>query len=209
MSIRIVSMKFESLCKFHKGLLRSSICLVFCITACSDVEKAPSNAVVKNEMQKGFQMSEGVLYKDGLPFNGEQDGFFLDSTLKVKRSYLAGKLEGKSTSWFVKGEIAAIRTYHKGIKIGVHEGWWPNGHRKFIHPFDDQGRYNGTLKEWYPSGQIYREFNYKNGKENGSQKVWKSDGRIKANYTIKNGERFGLMSLKYCGKVFNGTKSIE
>ena len=67
--------------------------------------------------------------------------------------------------------------------------------------FDNNGRYNGKVEEWYVNGQKLREFNYTEGLENGKQKLWDLDGNIKANYEVINGERYGLIGLKKCFTV--------
>ena len=67
--------------------------------------------------------------------------------------------------------------------------------------FNEKGEFHGVVKEWYKSGQIFRDFNYAEGKELGSQRMWKNDGTLKANYEVVNGERFGLIGLKKCYTV--------
>ena len=110
------------------------------------------------------------------------------------------KMERKKTG--IKMGKLNDKTIQNGIKVNVHKGWWENRNLKYRYIFDDKGRYNGKVEEWYVTGQKLREFNYTNGLENGKQKLWDLNGKIKANYEVINGERYGLIGLKNCFTVF-------
>ena len=65
--------------------------------------------------------------------------------------------------WYKDGKIKMERQYYNGIKVDVHKGWWENENLKYRYVFDNVGRYNGKVEEWYVNGQKLREFNYSNG----------------------------------------------
>ena len=45
------------------------------------------------------------------------------------------------------------RSYVNGIKTGIHRGWWKNKKLKYRYEFDNKGRYEGNVEEWYENGQ--------------------------------------------------------
>lgn len=138
-----------------------------------------------------------MLYKDGRVYTGlrkEFEGLFL----VLETTYQNGLKHGTEKRWHVNGVQTQERFYTKGVKTGLHKGWWPSGSEKFSYQFNDHGEHHGKLIEWYENGDTFQRFNYVNGKEEGAQKMWKSDGRIRANYVVKDGERYGLIGLKRC-----------
>jgi len=156
-----------------------------------------------NALNPDFFLKNGVLYYKNVPYSGIYLVNYKNDNIKRKEKYLNGKQHGYSNTWYPDGKKFTERFYSKGHKVKVHIGWWNNGVKKFEYHFNDIGQYQGSVKEWYETGLIFRDFNYTNGRENGSQKAWKSDGRIKANYEVVNGERYGLIGLKKCITVTN------
>jgi antitoxin component YwqK of YwqJK toxin-antitoxin module len=68
---------------------------------------------------------------------------------------------------------------------------------RFVYNFKN-GEYEGELKEWYPNGQMYKDFNYENGYESGMQSAWEINGKLLANYDVKNGRKYGLIGTHNC-----------
>lgn len=153
------------------------------------------------EENKNLELINGVLYYNTIPFNGTLKSFNSVNQTNNLVNYLDGKKSGKELKMFLNNSISEIRYYKQGIKTGIHKAWRTNGKQKFEYPYNDEGKYHGTLKEWYPNGQLVKEFNYMNGKESGTQKMWQSNSNIRANYTVINGERFGLIGLKKCYSI--------
>lgn len=168
----------------------------------------------KNESsisEQSFEIPKRITSAKNTQFNFHQDtlylgfqkynGFVID-TLKTGDTatfagYLNGLEQGISKKWYSNNQIAEIRFYHEGKKVGIHSGYWENGNRKFEYHFV-KGEHHGIAKDWYENGQAYKVFNYKMGYENGSQKAWWENGLIRANYVVKNGRRYGLIGLKLC-----------
>ncbi len=153
--------------------------------------------IIKTSKDLKFTLHQDTLYYD----NKKYDGYLIEEYQKGDTalfvSYLNGLEEGLSKKWYSNKQIAEIRIYHLGKKIGIHKGYWENGNPKFEYHFI-QGEHHGIAKEWYENGQKYKVFHYNMGYEEGSQKAWWENGVIRANYVVKNGRRYGLIGLKLC-----------
>ena len=156
-----------------------------------------------------MDLVNGVLLFKKRPFNGTLNSYYTPSKLKAKTIYRNGKKEGLEVSWHPSGSVATNRFYSKGIKTGVHKGWWDHGLPKYVYHFNALGTYHGNIKEWYRNGGLFRDFNYEHGQEVGLQQLRHLDGPIKANYEVVNGERFGLIGLKKCFRVTTGSQQIK
>ena len=108
---------------------------------------------------------------------------------------------GSEKNLYNNGNIKMDRSYLNGIKTGIHKGWWKNKKLKYRYEFDNKGRYEGNVEEWYENGQKLKKFNFTMGRENGKQMLWDLNGNVKANYEVINGERYGLIGLKKCFTV--------
>ncbi len=163
------------------------------------VPKEDSNLVLKN----------GKLFYQENTFSG----IVLDSNrfsqMKKRTSYINGRKHGKEVKKYFNDSLAELRMYNRGVKVGIHKGWWPNGNKKFEFYFNEKGFYHGSLKEWYVNGKLLKSFNYKDGKEQGSQKIWKQNGKIATNYVADDGERYGLIGLKKCYTVTENKNTLK
>ncbi len=157
---------------------------------------------------KGLELSNGELFYNENLFSGTLIDYYKDNTIKLEIPYANGRKEGIARHFYENGEPKTVRVYSKGVKIGIHNGWWPDGARKFQYHFDTEGNYNGSVLEWYRSGQPFKIFNYKHGKESGKQQMYGPNGIIRANYEVINGERFGLIGLKKCYKIKKDSTKI-
>ena len=145
-----------------------------------------------------FEIRNNILYFKNSPYSG-----LLIDTLSseyIRRTnYVNGFKNGLEVSFYMNLDTASVRYYNKGVKVGVHKGWWPNKNLKYLLHFNDKGDYHGVINEWYFDGKLFKKNNYKNGREHGRQKLWDDKGTLKANYYIdENSERFGLIGIKKC-----------
>lgn len=147
---------------------------------------------------KNLLLSNGVLLYNNIPFTGKIAHYDAVNQTHNISEYVLGSKEGIEIKKYKNNQIAEERFYKKGLKIGVHRGFWRDGKLKFEYHYNTNGMYHGSFREWYSNGQMVKDFNYRKGKENGSQKMWRYDGKIRANYVVKDGERFGLIGLKKC-----------
>ena len=158
-----------------------------------------------NANDKGFTFHADTIYLNNTNYSGwvyklneHMDTIFLGG-------YFNGIEEGVQKKWYANKQIAELRLFHLGKKIGKHIGFWENGNPKFEFYFSN-GEHQGIAKEWYKNGKPYRSFHYENGYEEGSQKMWWENGTIRANYVVKKGRRYGLIGLKLC---MNQTDSLK
>jgi len=146
----------------------------------------------------GLKLINGELFYKGELFSGRLVDFYKNDSLRYQAFYIDGRKEGIEQYFYKNGQVNTCRMYKKGVKIGVHDGWWQDGSRKFQYHFNEKGQYHGSVKEWFKNGQLFKIFNYLNGKEKGKQRMYEVNGDIRANYEVINGERFGLIGLKKC-----------
>ncbi len=175
-----------------------NILLLLLFSACEKSENLP---VVWSEKDSQLEIHNGVLYHQNSKFTGVLKSFDAINLTNNTARYLYGRKEGEERKVYQNNELAEVRFYRSGVKIGTHKSWRTNRQQKFEYPYNNSGVYHGTVKEWYPDGQLLKEFHYFEGKEVGTQKMWAANGNIKANYTVVNGERFGLIGLKKCYSV--------
>lgn len=160
-------------------------------------------------LNENLVLVNGVLEFKKEPLTGRLISNYANGNLKSEIFYEEGKKNGSEKYWLENGDLAQERFYINGLKTGIHSAWWDLETPKFVYHFNNQGEFDGEVKEWYRSGQLYMRFNYKKGKESGSQRLWKIDGSVKANYEVVNGERFGLIGLKKCYQVTTGSDVVK
>ncbi len=183
-----------------------SFLLLTLLFSCS--KETEIEQIVKYD-EENFQLKQGVLFYNNLPLTGKLITNNKKSGLQSEVQYKKGKKEGEEIVKYADGKLYEQRFYEKGIKTGIHKGWWNNGNIRFEYHFNNGGEYNGEVKEWYTNGQLMKFFHFINGKEKGSQKMWQSNGKIRANYVAKNGDRFGLIGLKKCYLVNTTDEKIK
>ena len=181
--------------------------IVLFLISCSNINHYPIESVVAND--PNFKLNNGILKLNNIPFSGFTFELYSSGKLKSKKQFLNGRKHGYEKYWFLNDSLSTLRYYKNGIKIGIHQSWWENRQQKFVYHFNDNGKYNGSVKEWYPDGQLAKDFNFIEGVEDGPQKLFKLNGAIKANYIVINEERFGLIGLKKCYTVISGKNEIQ
>ncbi len=201
-------------------ILKVIIISLFILTSCVNQQKSKDEVasaykvtsleeisipdIEKNINNSSFDLINGVLFFDGIPYAGIVNEFYQDGSIKTQSEYFDGKRQGYFRGWYMSGNKWFDRYYHKGVKVDKHVGWFDvSGSLKFEYYFNDQGGYEGSVKEWYSNGKLAKHFNFKNGVEAGSQKLWKPNGNIKANFFTVEGERHGLIGLKNCVSVMS------
>ena len=100
--------------------------------------------------------------------------------------------------------IKSKRRYLKGKKNGVHEGWWPNGNKKYLYYFKEDQSF-GTHKQWHSNGELFTLKNFKTGVEHGEQKSWDQNGELMYKYIYDNGRKYGIQGSIIC----NGGNELE
>ena len=72
-----------------------------------------------------------------------------------------------------------------------------NGKLKTQATLDADGNPHGNCKEWYPSGNIFKDQNFKHGAPHGSMKEYFDNGNIRQEYNFKNGQHHGISNEFY------------
>jgi antitoxin component YwqK of YwqJK toxin-antitoxin module len=138
------------------------------------------------------------------------------NTTTVKESDL---INGSTVSQFIRQQqysgyintyyndgttIKSIRKYSNGKKNGEHQGWWPNGNKKYLYYFKEDQSF-GTHKQWHSNGELFTLKNFKTGIEHGEQKSWDKDGELMYKYIYDNGRKYGIQGSVIC----NGGNDLE
>ena len=95
------------------------------------------------------------------------------------------------------------RKYVSGKKNGVHEGWWPNGTKKYSFVFKDDTS-TGKHFQWHQNGRLFTQKQFKNGLEQGEQKAWDMNGDLMYKYIYNDGRKYGIQGSVVC----NGGKDL-
>lgn len=183
-----------------------SIILIFLSISCqSGSIQNDINTPCQNVLKKDLNIisSEGLAYYANIPFTGEAQNYYPDSTLAETISYLRGIRHGTHKKWFNNGVLSYEAQYQNGILEGKIKSWWPTGKIRSESLFI-KGVPNGTQKQWYRSGHIFKEINLVNGQEEGMQKAWRENGKLYSNYEAKNGRIFGLKRSTLCYELKDG-----
>lgn len=189
---------------FSKYKLLPIFLLLF---SCSKIN---NNAIERVSVDdSNFDLVNGILKHNNSPFSGFVFDTYSNGKLKSEKQFLEGRKNGYEKYWFSNDSLSILRHFKNGVKIGTHQSWWNNRQLKFMYHFNDKGMYDGSIKEWYPNGQLAKDFNFIEGVEDGPQKLFKLNGAIKANYIVVNEERYGLIGLKKCYSVTSDKNEIQ
>ena len=168
--------------------------------ACNPTIKENKSIIYANSSLVMPLTKSGITSVNQQPFTGVIFALYLNGDTVFTKPYTNGKEDGMHKNYYPNKQIAEIRTFNNGWKIGEHIGFHENGKRKFQYHFKDD-KYEGNIKEWDENGLLFKDMNYANGQEYGSQKTWYSNGKIKANYIIINNRHYGLLGTKNCKNV--------
>ena len=111
---------------------------------------------------------------------------------------------GYINTYYNDGTIQSIRKYSNGKKNGEHQGWWPNGNKKYLYYFKEDQSF-GTHKQWHSNGELFTLKNFRTGIEHGEQKSWDKDGELMYKYIYDNGRKYGIQGSVIC----NGGNELE
>lgn len=177
------------------------ISFMMALYSCSN---EPAVLITRDRTDPALSLHGDTLYYQQTRYSGNLLSRNANGDSAFLFSYINGLQHGIQKSWYDNKNTSEIRFYDKGMKTGIHKGYWEDGRPRFEYEFKE-GEHHGTLKEWYKNGQAYKFFHYDKGYEEGSQKMWWENGVIRANYVVKNGRRYGLIGLKLCINTENAT----
>lgn len=154
----------------------------------------------KNDKKHGYwktydeegNLLETLKYENGILIPDPEELAKLDikreyhpnAQVKSVGSYNKGVKEGVHREYSLEGKVTAAKIYSKGKVIG--EGI-----------VDDQGRRQGPWKEFYESGELKSEGNYKNGLREGEWVFYYRDGKEEQRGSYYKGEPDGEWKWTY------------
>jgi len=124
--------------------------------------------------------------------------------LTVSKFIRKEQYTGSINIYYEDDTIKSIRKYSNGKKNGKHEGWWPNGTKKYLYYFKQDQSF-GAHKQWHSNGELYTLKNFKTGLEHGEQKSWNQNGELMYKYIYNNGRKYGIQGSIIC----NGGNELE
>ena len=140
---------------------------VYSLWIARKLNESDSNQVRSyEEHETTFDYKESMTYSksDGKPLTGIVYKKYNNGKLDFERSYKDGKRNGKSTYWYIGGELK------------MSEENWING------------KQDGKQLEWNLDGRLWKEQNYKNGVQEGLQKTWYHSGVLSSETFYSNDE---------------------
>lgn len=182
-----------------KKAVLAPLALMFFLGACTKEAVRPSPEVT---------YSGSYLLFKGEKFTGLLKEEFQQVGTVRKTRYSGGLPDGAEEEFYANGKMASRRLYREGIKVGVHEGWFPDGRRRFHQEFSEDGKLDGEIWEWYSSGAPALFAKYEKGRMLG-KKMWREDGQIYMNYVFPAGKSAGLPGAKLCYQVRGGRYTKE
>eukprot|EP00028_Trichosphaerium_sp_Am-I-7-wt_P000490 CAMPEP_0168535130 /NCGR_PEP_ID=MMETSP0405-20121227/18448_1 /TAXON_ID=498012 /ORGANISM="Trichosphaerium sp, Strain Am-I-7 wt" /LENGTH=148 /DNA_ID=CAMNT_0008562241 /DNA_START=14 /DNA_END=456 /DNA_ORIENTATION=- len=93
-------------------------------------------------------------------------------------------------------------------KSGVVESFYPSGNIAKRFNFKN-GQEHGLCIRWYSNGQMLSQSSYHNGKLNGDSKSWTPKGKIKSEVLYDNGVMIESVECNNEGKVMRSTRVVK
>ncbi|MBN1821281.1 MAG: hypothetical protein JW833_11220 [Prolixibacteraceae bacterium] len=96
--------------------------------------------------------SEGNYIKEGL-----YTSWYMNGQKKCEKTYVNGKIEGKSIYWFENGQKEEESNFINDSLDGLQIMWYENGQKKQEGIYKS-GNLIGSYKEWYENGQLKEQW---------------------------------------------------
>ena len=117
--------------------------------------------------------------------------------MTVQKFVRENQYDGIIKVHYSDSQLKSMRKYSNGKKYGKHEGWWPNGNKRYTYYFkEDQSV--GQHFQWHSNGQLFSLKNFKNGLESGEQKAWDQNGNLMYKYIYHDGRKYGIQGSIAC-----------
>lgn len=132
----------------------------------------------------------GDAYIVGDYLNGKRSGswteFHTNGVLKSVTSYIDGVKQGTHITSDDRGQVEVIASYHNGEL----DGDWKQYSRTRVKEERTyiNGKLEGTVRIYYPTGKIMEEGLYTNGVRDGISRWYDQEGNVTIEYEYKNGE---------------------
>lgn len=130
-------------------------------------ERRYNNAGALHGYSKGYYPS-GRLKVVSRFYNGVQDGttvgYYENGNIKAVMPFDNGKLSGKVEEFYSNGARRSTEYYEDDVAVRTKTVYYPDGTLKAKLHFDDDGRLDGTAKEYYPNGTLQYNMTLRGGK---------------------------------------------
>lgn len=92
-----------------------------------------------------------AIFRDG-KLDGMTTGFYENGAVKAEIPMYKGKVDGYQKEFYSNGQMMSISQFQNGINIGAKKIYYSNGNLKAKLYYNDKGRLDGTIIEYYPDG---------------------------------------------------------
>ena len=107
--------------------------------------------------------------------------------------------------FFENGSLLSETAYRDGHKTGRHVMFWPDGTPR-VRTVYARDLIEGEYRAWHANGQLGTLKHYVAGRESGMQQAWTDSGELYLNFEVRNGRHYGLINSKPCLPVDGAAK---
>lgn len=135
--------------------------------------------------------------KEKEQYSGDFVDYWDTEKIKIKATFLNGKVNGHVHGWFPDGNEAFKAFYHENIKVGVHMAFFPKGGPKIANQavarilcFDFSGKLDRSQTSEYQNGRLKTHISFKHGLLDGKLQLYKKNGSLTkaCEYKLKDPE---------------------
>ena len=106
-------------------------------------------------------------------------------------------MEGKKTSWYANGQKSSENNYQNGDLVDSSRfEYYDTGQIQSEKNYKDD-RFNGKTTLWYENGQKFFDGNYKDGKPDGKWTFWHKNGQNDEERNYKDNDLVDKTIFKY------------
>jgi antitoxin component YwqK of YwqJK toxin-antitoxin module len=152
------------------------------VTDINGKKQGPWLYLGKDKPEKGYpeegKIEEGPYlddHKNGIWTKYHKDGL----TPRLVGTYVHGRAKGEYTKTFENGQVKETGTRGNKKMTGSLKRYFEDGQISQEKNFNDLGKENGVQKMYYPNGQIWLEYESKNGVKTGKQIRYTETGEVK------------------------------
>ncbi len=146
--------------------------------------------------------SNGQLRWESMYVNNHLQGLFKsyyeNGQVMAEGTFVNNKLEGQQNEYYKTGEIMAISHFKNDELHGNLKTFYKSGKLMEVLELKEGRRFNsdgtpyeGIEKTFYENGNLWKEWNYKDGRLDGVYKAYYEDGTLESELKYKKGKLYG------------------
>jgi antitoxin component YwqK of YwqJK toxin-antitoxin module len=120
------------------------------------------------ERGPGGQVLDETTWKAGRR-DGPTAAWFGNCQVKWRGAYLAGQRDGEWTEWAIDGKKVSQGTWTKNVRTGTWTFFHAQSGEKHLEGPYVSGQMTGTFKEHLPTGELWREVEFRGGERVGDK----------------------------------------